>query len=567
MKKTVTKVLIIIIIGIVLGLGASFFYLSNRLYPGTTIAGINVGSLTKEDATDKLRQEVDQRTQEALILKHQNTTWELSLNELQYSPRISPSIDAAYNQRNILNLLTRKKLELPVRYAIDQQTLEASIATIAAQLSFPAQKTELQLIDDVIEVATGQDGQELAMGDLQKLINNSLSMLNFETIKLPVKQIKIAISASQLENTLNRAQKLLPKTLIVNIADSKEALDGERIIGLLNFNGGYDNEKIKTLISTYAESYDRFPQNALLKLENEKVTAFKAADAGLELKQELATTELTNALSILENLDADEHVVELSVVITQPDIVNQDVNSLGINELIGKGVSYFTGSAAGRIHNLSLAASRINGTLVPPGEEFSFNNSVGDVSYATGYQSAYVIKDGRTVLGDGGGVCQDSTTLFRAVLDAGLPVTSRRAHSYRVVYYEKGNFKPGIDATVYSPTTDFRFKNDTPAYLLIQTTTDLSQAKLTYEIYGTPDGRVSSISNHRVWDQQPPPEPLYQDDPSLPAGTTKQVDFAAWGSKAAFDYTVVRNGETLIDRTFYSNFRPWQAVYLRGTGA
>ena len=152
-------------------------------------------------------------------------------------------------------------------------------------------------------------------------------------------------------------------------------------------------------------------------------------------------------------------------------------------------------------------------------------------------------------------------------MDAGLPVTERKAHSYRVVYYEKGNFKPGLDATVYAPSTDFRFKNDTTAYILIQTKVEPSQAKLTYEIYGTSDGRVSAISNHRVWDQQPPPEPLYQDDPSLPAGSVKQVDFAAWGSKTAFDYTVTRNGETLTSRTFFSNFRPWQAVYLRGTGA
>ena len=531
-----------------------------------SIAGISMSSLTKAEAQDKLRLRIEQNSPDNLVLTHQNTTWELSLKELQYNPRISSSIDAAFNQRSIIKLLTQQLNDQPVSYGINNLALEASIATISAQLSFPAQKTEIQLVEDTLETIPGQDGQELPQEEVIDLINNQLAMLNFNPIQLPVKQVEVAITSSQLENTLTRGQKFLSKTLTIHIADNREELDGERIISLLNFKGGYDAEKIAVLIDTYAESYDHPPQNALLKLENGKVTAFKPADAGQELKKEQAAVELTNALMLLENLDSQSHEVELSVIITQPEIVNQDANSLGINDLIGKGVSYFTGSASGRIHNLSLAATRINGTLIPPGEEFSFNNIVGDISYSSGYQAAYVIKDGRTVLGDGGGVCQDSTTLFRAVLDAGLPVTERKAHSYRVVYYEKGNFKPGLDATVYAPSTDFRFKNDTTAYILIQTKVEPSQAKLTYEIYGTSDGRVSAISNHRVWDQQPPPEPLYQDDPSLPAGSVKQVDFAAWGSKTAFDYTVTRNGETLTSRTFFSNFRPWQAVYLRGTG-
>ena len=84
-------------------------------------------------------------------------------------------------------------------------------------------------------------------------------------------------------------------------------------------------------------------------------------------------------------------------------------------------------------------------------------------------------------------------------------------------------------------------------------------------LYGTGDNRKSYISNHRVWDIAPPPPPLYQDDPTLPKGVEKQVDWAAWGAKAVFDYKVVKNNETIFDNAFYSVYRPWQAVYLRGT--
>ena len=162
-------------------------------------------------------------------------------------------------------------------------------------------------------------------------------------------------------------------------------------------------------------------------------------------------------------------------------------------------------------------------------------------------------------------MCQVSTTLFRAALDAGLPIVSRRAHSYRVTYYEQGT-PPGLDATVSSPTTDFKIKNDTPNHILIQTLFDPTNATLAFEIYGTDDGREITLSEPVISSQSPPPEPHYQDDPTLPEGTVKQIDWAAWGAKVQFDYTVTRDGETLQDETFYSNYRPWQAKFLRGTG-
>jgi vancomycin resistance protein YoaR len=238
---------------------------------------------------------------------------------------------------------------------------------------------------------------------------------------------------------------------------------------------------------------------------------------------------------------------------------------LGINELIGRGSSTFRGSISGRIYNIGLASSKFDGVLVAPGDVVSFNNIVGDISSLTGYKTAYVIKDGRTVLGDGGGVCQVSTTLFRAALDAGLPIVERRAHSYRVGYYEQDS-GPGLDATVYAPTTDLKFKNDTPAYILIQTIYNAKNYSLVFEIYGTDDGRISNITKPVITSSSPPPDDLYIDDPSLPAGTIKQIDYKAWGAKTQFDYKVERNDEVLIDKTFYSNYRPWQAVFLKGTG-
>jgi vancomycin resistance protein YoaR len=186
------------------------------------------------------------------------------------------------------------------------------------------------------------------------------------------------------------------------------------------------------------------------------------------------------------------------------------------------------------------------------------------VSANTGYQQAYIIQNGRTVLGDGGGVCQVSTTLFRAALNTGLPIVERTAHAYRVGYYEQDS-AAGLDATVYSPTVDLKIKNDTPGYILIQTIVDPDSMHLTFNLYGKKDGRVAEVSKPIVYDQTPAPPPRNEDDPTMKKGTTKQVDFAAAGAKAKFSYKVTRSGATLIAQDFYSSYRPWQAVYLVGT--
>lgn len=327
----------------------------------------------------------------------------------------------------------------------------------------------------------------------------------------------------------------------------------------------FKSDLVSQTLDTLASRIDVPVEEALFQFSNGRVTAFRASKDGRAVQKDEALARFEEAVKVLPRAPINYIVINLPVYTIKPKVTTEQVNSFGIKELIGRGYSEFTGSIAGRVHNIALAASRLNGILIAPGETFSFNTAVGDISAATGYQSAYIIKEGRTVLGDGGGVCQVSTTLFRAALAAGLPIIERHAHAYRVKYYELAGFKPGLDATVFSPTVDFKIKNDTPAHILIQTKTDTKNQTLTFELYGTHDNRSSEISNHKVWSETPPPAPLYQDDPTLKAGVVKQVDWAAWGAKTSFDYRVTRGNEVLQDTTFFSNFRAWQAVYLRGT--
>lgn len=330
----------------------------------------------------------------------------------------------------------------------------------------------------------------------------------------------------------------------------------------------YFRWKEQVIDDTLLDMADRIDipmEDALFRFDNGKVTEFAPSKDGRRLDSQEAKKQMTDAFFRVANTNQQRLSIALPVVTVHPSVSTNNANSYGIKERIGRGYSEFFGSIPGRIHNVALAASRINGLLIKPGETFSFVDAVGDISAATGYQSAYIIKDGRTVLGDGGGVCQVSTTLFRAAMDAGLPIVERHAHAYRVHYYEEAGYKPGIDATVFSPSVDLKIKNDTPSYILIQARPDIKNLALTFELYGTRDGRTSQVFNEKMWDQAAPPAPLYQDDPTLPKGVVKQVDWAAWGAKTSFQYKVIRGADVLQDITFYSNFRPWQAVYLQGT--
>ncbi len=327
----------------------------------------------------------------------------------------------------------------------------------------------------------------------------------------------------------------------------------------------WNTDALDVTIASLSTSINVPVENGLFQFSKGKVTAFKPSKAGRSVNEQLLRDVFSENVIKAITTGATHVPIAIPVDTIDPVVSTKQTNSFGIKERISVGYSEFPGSIPGRIHNVALAASKLNGVLISPGETFSFNKTVGDISAATGYQSAYIIKDGRTVMGDGGGVCQVSTTLFRAVLNAGLPIIERHEHSYRVHYYEDDGSKAGLDATVFNPTEDFRFVNDTGSYILIQSRTDTANLTLTIEFYGAADGRKAEILNHTVSGSIPPPAPLYQDDPTLAVGVTKQVDFAAWGAKAVFEYKVTKHGSVLIDQWFTSNYRPWQAVFLKGT--
>ena len=451
-------------------------------------------------------------------------------------------------------------IELPTDYDVD--AVEGIITRAGGEINQAGRAAAIYLDEaGEVKVETGADGLMVDEEDLRKSLAWALRLPGEQTVEVKTVVDSMAIDSNRVNQALESAKNWKDKSLRVYYKDYSYTLATKQILKLLSLTAAPINfEEAGALLVAIKPEVETEAKNAVFNFENGKVIEFSAEVNGIKIEEAVFKQKLAETIAFAKKTE-----MELPVTVTAAKIKVGDINNLGIKTLIGVGTSKFAHSIPNRIHNLTLASSRLNGALVAPGETFSLGQTLGEISRVTGYREAYVISEGRTVLGDGGGVCQVSTTLFRAVLSAGLPIVERKAHAYRVGYYEQ-DMGPGYDATVFFPSTDFKFVNDTPGHILIQTKVDPKTFSMRYEIYGTGDGRLATISAPKIYSQSPALATVYQDDPTLPAGVLKQVDWSAPGAKVSFDYKVVRNDEVLQDRTFTSVYRPWAAVYLRGTG-
>ena len=318
-----------------------------------------------------------------------------------------------------------------------------------------------------------------------------------------------------------------------------------------------DRDALAALLAEWAEQIDIAPCDARLR--------FDPGSGGISILQESRTGRALDvsatAAAIEQALVQEEAAAELIINEVAPTVDSTRLAEMGIRELVAAGATYFAGSSADRIRNIEVAAEKMAGVVLPPEEIFSFNQYVEDVSAANGFEDSLIIWGDRTAVGIGGGVCQVSTTLFRAAYEAGLPIVERYNHGYVVDWYGE----PGFDATIYTPTVDFRFRNDTGAYLLIQPDVDSAAGVITFNLYGTRPDRQVLISEPVITEMQEPPEAAYQVDEGLPQGEIKQVEWPKEGMTVAVERTITEDGASRSD-TLISQYQPWRAIYLVGPG-
>lgn len=562
--------LVVVVLGLSL---ASFFVFSKKIFRARVL-GVSVEALTEEQAHQKLETELKLPEKIEIEVNTGQTVEIFNLNLAQIDAHIDykKTVSEVYSYPRTGSLRDRAQkvlasvaspYEVSPAISFDEERLEEYLSVIAGQVYVQPNYPDINTQNGIILVNKGSLGRELDIEDLKQKIKNSLLNLSDEKVSIMTQITGKQLSDTEINEIKTHAEVIKHKTLRLVFERFSYELSPEQILELIYNINGTKEGPLTTLAAEIKPKIEREAKNPVFTEKDGRVSEFVPATQGIAIKQDDFEKNLITLVKTLNSDSAPQNFV-IPTISTDPEITTEEVNNYGIKELIGYGESYYRGSIPERIHNVALAASKFNGVLIPPDAVFSFNDTVGDISGLTGFKQSYIIQGNQTVLGDGGGVCQVSTTLFRTALNAGLQIIERRPHAYRVSYYEQGS-KPGIDATIYTPTVDLKIKNDTGNYILIQTKVE-NNNHLIFEFYGTKDGRVAQVTNPVISEIIPAPEDLYIDDPALPTGQVKQIDFKAAGAKVSFDYKVTKNGEVLFEKTFFSNYRPWQAKFLRGTG-
>lgn len=283
-------------------------------------------------------------------------------------------------------------------------------------------------------------------------------------------------------------------------------------------------DAMRTSIESFADKADRDPKNARLTVQDSKVVVSVPAENGIAVDIEKSLQVLDEMLRTSQSADLS---ISLKSIVTPAKVSAETLSSLGITELIGTATTNFRGSPKNRIYNITRAVQDFDGIIIDPGAIFSFVTHLGEVDGEHGYLPELVIKNNKTEPEFGGGICQVSTTVFRAALQSGLKITERKNHAYPVQYY-----KPyGMDATIYIPKPDLQFKNNTPGAILL--VPEIDGTLLTFSMYGTRDGRTTAIDGPHILE-------------SNPDGSMKTV----------FTQTVTDGtGQVFINDSFWSNYK------------
>ncbi len=431
----------------------------------------------------------------------------------------------------------------------------------------PAVSATVEKVDGNFVVNKSSDGEVIDEVRLNIDLEQRLSVLDFS----PIEMIKVVdrpkISDTQAEKVKDMAEHEINSKMIWVYEDYEIVPEMEDIVTMLYIDSyqdkseksvtlklGYDTTKIDKFLNENAWMFEDKPQDARLEM----------TDEGPVIVSEGTSGKMVNRIKLAEELNdkigKPKSIIDLPVEIMESAVSQDNLGDLGIKELIASGVSDFSYSPANRVHNIAVGAEQYNGTLIAPGEEFSFTTRLGTVDASTGYLPELVIAGNETRPEYGGGLCQVSTTMYRTALDAGFPITDRTPHRYRVSYYEPA----GQDATIYIPNPDLRFINDTNHYVLIEAI--MGDYTLTFNFYGTDDGRKVVVTEPDIFNITSPPAPEYIYTSSLPAGSKVQVDSAHYGADSIFYRYITYADGTTKEEEIFSRYQAWAAKYKVGEG-
>jgi vancomycin resistance protein YoaR len=567
---------------------------AGRIFPGVSIAGVDVSGLKPDDAVLQLSSGLTYPYSGRIVFRDGDKIWTTTPTQLGMVFDPGSTTQVAFNFGRSFNIFTsindqlnsaQVGVDLPPITTYDQRLAYNYLQNLAREIDRPAVEATLVINGLDVVAQPGQVGRRLNVDATLVFLNAQLQTFRDGEVPLVIQdqQPEILDVSAQAE----LARRVLSAPFALVLPDAKPGDPGPWFIEPQELAQMLQVSRVRTDSGEAVYRLELDPQKLSAKLtglapqidqpeENARFT-FNDQTGQLDLIQ---SAKIGRVMDISRTIQAVENSVALGyqsaaleLNITEPQVTDSATSqSLNITQLISSQTTYFYGSSTSRMQNIQTAAAKFHGLLVAPGETFSMGNALGDVSLDSGYAEALIIYGGRTIKGVGGGVCQVSTTLFRTAFFAGFPVVERYAHAYRVYYYEMrqgGGYDPnmaGFDATVYFPVVDFKFVNDSPYWLLMETYFNPQSYSLTWKFYSTSDGRSVTYTNSGPLNVVPAPDPVIQFNADFQEGEFRQTDYAAEGADVTIERTVMRDAKILFVDKFVTHYEPWRAVCEYGPG-
>ncbi len=574
---------LVVIIFLVLVGGVAFGfekYYENKVYPRIYLGEESVGGLTFMELLDKIEEkseeinteglkfeyEDDELTVEPVVVSMEN--WEqpevvsevLRFNDQDLAEELyNLGHGSIYNKLRVLALGEKASL----KYQLKDEDLEEVLTEYYSQYETPATEAELFFQGEDLVILSEVKGTVFDYESVIEEVRQNLDDYQNEVVELKLIEDEPELTKKEAEEYKDEITEVLNLAPLKLTYEEKEyEVSEEELKTWLKLNGqGLEliEDEVLEYLEELAEEID-VPviegKYSVDEVEGEVViNQFQESQSGLEIKQKKTKENISQGL-----LSNKNNVIELVVDVAEPKVTPENVQE-DIKELLGTGQTNFSGSSYSRIGNISKGADIVNGLLIAPGETFSLIKSLGEIDGAHGWYSELVIKGNETTPEYGGGLCQVGTTTFRAAMMAGLEIVERRNHSYAVSYYNY-NGKPGVDATIYDPKPDMRFKNDTGHYILWRSR--IEGKDIYFEFWGTSDGRNGYFTEPKNYNYKAPPATIITETDDLAPGERNCTESAHTGLSADFDYIIERSDGTQDIENFSSVYKAWPAVCLVG---
>jgi vancomycin resistance protein YoaR len=558
---------------------------SNLMMPGMSAYGINLSGMTRDQAATALQQQFSYGNDAVFTFRYGDQFWQMTAADLGVSFDVDATVNEAYNAGRssdyLSNLVAQASIWLNGRgvtpiVRFDQNVTVGKLETIAAELNRPPHDATITIDGTTVTTTPGESGKALdILGTMNRLQEAVLSLNTGAEIPLVVSEAAPTIWDAEAAAAKVRAALTGPITLVAEnpaggtfgpwtaTVDQIRAVLQLKLVTDANGKQSYDvdasTEAFRGFLESLAPGLIGLPQDARFNFDENsgQLIPVKAGISGRTLDVDGTLARLHDSI-----FNPTDRIVPLVFTYTLPQYSdNVTAAELGITQMVSEATTFYTGSTKNRKDNIIQAASHIDGVIIAPGEEFSFNKYIGDISPESGFVQGKIIFGGKTIDGVGGGVCQVSTTAFRAALKAGFPITERNSHGYRVGFYEQNGSPPGLDAAIFQPTADFRFVNDTQYHLLIETSVFPANDSIQFRFYSTNPGRQVILEGPVIKDVVPPKPTVFISNPEIAPGQQLYVDWSAEGADVTFTRRILDSaGNEIRTDTIYTHYLPWAAV-------